>query len=71
MNRKCKIKVAFLHPISGEIFIGLNHYEAIKNSGFVGNYDVDKCEGFVVDDVFLTRQETYNLTGIVCLEWDI
>jgi hypothetical protein len=63
------IKAAFLHPVSGEVFIGSNHYEAIEKSGSFGDYNADKCEGFVVDGIFHTRQETYNLTGIVCLEW--
>ena len=63
------IEAAFLHPVSNEVFVGFNHYEAIKKSGLLGGYNADKCEGFVVDGIFYTRQETYGLTGIVCLEW--
>ena len=62
------IKVAFLHPESGEIFIGRYHHEAINNSGFKGAYDADRCEGFLIDDNFYTRQETFALTGKVILE---
>jgi hypothetical protein len=61
-----QIQAAFLHPVSKKIFLGENHYKAIENSGFLGEHN-EKCEGFLIDGVFHTRQETYKVTGKVCL----
>lgn len=66
------ILAAFRNPESGTITTGANHFEAFCNNTIpldsVTDEELLNNEGFLIDGVFHTRQESFELTGFYCVE---
>ena len=67
------IKAAFRSPLSGNITVGNNHFEAFGQSDVPAIDEITEDqlldgEGFLIDGIFYSREETYNLIGCSCVE---